>query len=95
MVEALQWQTAVQALHLGVDVILDWGFWSREERDDYKARAAALGARAEVHYLDATFDELSRRLAGRGSDVPAGEVRVTDEQLRLWSTWFEHRLQMS
>ena len=33
-VEALQWEVAAQALVLGVDVVLDWGFWSRSERDD-------------------------------------------------------------
>ena len=43
-VEAMQWQVAAQALALGVNVILDFGFWGRGERDEYRARAAALGA---------------------------------------------------
>src|SRR5688500_14717118 len=43
-VEAAQWEIAARVLSLGVNVILDWGFWSRVERDDYRARAKALGA---------------------------------------------------
>jgi predicted kinase len=45
-VEALQWTVARRALTLGCDVILDWGFWSRQEREEYAAQAAALGAGA-------------------------------------------------
>jgi len=33
--EALQWNLAARLLTLGIDVILDFGFWSREEREDY------------------------------------------------------------
>src|SRR5258708_6891083 len=43
-VEALQWEIAARALTLGIDVILDFGFWSREERHDFQTRAKALGA---------------------------------------------------
>ena len=31
-VEAVQWAVAERALILGCDVVLDWGFWSREGR---------------------------------------------------------------
>ena len=48
-VEAIQWNIAARALILGVDVILEWGFWARSEHQDYRARAEALGARASSH----------------------------------------------
>src|SRR3982750_152144 len=60
--EALLWDVAAAVLKLGGDVILDFGFWSRAERDDYRARAAALGARCVVHYCDVAEAELLRRL---------------------------------
>ena len=41
-VEALQWEVAARALNLGVDVILEKGFSSRCERDDYRSRGEAL-----------------------------------------------------
>lgn len=58
-VEAVQWQVAQRALSLGCNVVLDWGFWSRAERTEYRRRAEALGARVRVIFLDATADELS------------------------------------
>lgn len=43
-IEARLWQTAARALELGVDVVLDFGFWTRQERDEFRGRAHELGA---------------------------------------------------
>jgi predicted kinase len=89
-VEAVQWDVAARVLALGVDVILDWGLWGRGERDDFRARGEALGARVEVCFLDVPQAELASRLAARNAELPAGHpFRVNEEQLELWSTWFE------
>ena len=40
-VEAVQWEIAARALRLGVDVILENGFWSSSECDDFRARPSA------------------------------------------------------
>src|SRR5579864_3622 len=65
LIEAMLWTVASRALELGTNVILDFGFWAREEREDYRARAKALGASSEVHFLDVPPDELMRRLIAR------------------------------
>ena len=36
-IEALLWEMASRALALGTNVILDYGFWAREEREDYRS----------------------------------------------------------
>jgi predicted kinase len=88
-VESVQWDIAARALSLGVDVILENGFWSRSERDDFRARATAVGAGTKVHFLDVPRDELLRRLALRNAALPADTFHITDEQLDLWLSWFE------
>jgi len=52
LIEAMLWNIASRALELGTNVILDFGFWAREEREDYRSRAKQLGASSEVHFLD-------------------------------------------
>jgi predicted kinase len=52
LIEAMLWNIASRALELGTNVILDYGFWALEEREDYRLRAKQLGAGSEVHYLD-------------------------------------------
>ncbi len=80
---------AMRMLELGVDVVLDFGVWSRAEREEFRARAAAVGARSELHFLDVPHDELLARLAIRNREQPAPAFRISEEQLWLWSTWFE------
>lgn len=91
-VEVMQWQVAEQALRLGMSVILDWGLWSRREREDFRARAAALAANSELFFLDVATDELFDRLAARNANLPPGTFHVTREQLLLWATWLERPL---
>ena len=88
-VEAVQWGVAERALLLGVNVILDFGFWSRGEREQFRARARALGADTEVHFLDVPRAVLSARLAARNADLPPYTFRVTDAQLDTWWSLFE------
>ena len=42
-IEAALWPLALGALRAGVDAILDFGFWSRDERQHLRALAAAAG----------------------------------------------------
>ncbi|MFL6332618.1 MAG: AAA family ATPase [Pyrinomonadaceae bacterium] len=89
-VESVQWEVAARALRLGVNVVLDFGFWSRAERAEFRARAAALGAGSEVHFLDVPRAELSARLAGRaGAEPPPETFPVTETQLDAWWQVFE------
>jgi predicted kinase len=87
--EALQWEVASRALPLGVNVILDFGFWSRAEREDYQSRAHAIGAGSEVHYVEAPIEVLESRLARRLEDGTPDTFQVTQEQLLAWAALFE------
>ena len=88
-VESVQWEVAKRALVLGVDVVLEYGFWSREERMFFRQEAEALGAKVELCYLDVSRDELWARLSRRNDHLPSGTFPVTEEQLDLWSSWFQ------
>lgn len=88
-VEKLQWAVGERALSLGLDVILENGFWSREERDKIYDEGKALGANVELHFLDISIDELAKRLENRNQKLPSDTFKVTREELELWATWFE------
>jgi predicted kinase len=88
-VEAVQWEVAKRVLALGINVILENGFWSRDERASYRSRAEALGARVELKYLNVDRDELWSRLAKRNQNLPPGTFVVREDQLDLWLSWFQ------
>jgi len=88
LIESLQWEVAERALALGTCVILDFGFWAREEREDYRSRAQRLGASSEVHFLDVPSDELLRRLAQRNAQ-PGLAFHIPEEMMGPWIERFE------
>lgn len=88
LIEALQWEIAERALALGTNVILDFGFWAREEREDFRARAEQLGASSEVHFLDVPSGELLRRLAHRNAQ-PGLAFHISEEMMRPWIELFQ------
>lgn len=88
-IEAMLWNIASRALELGINVILDYGFWAREEREDYRLRAKRLGASSEVHYLDVPDAELLRRLAERNSQPSEVCFHISEESMRLWIAFFQ------
>ena len=92
-VEALQWQLAKRALALRMDVVLEWGFWSRAERSFYRQEAEAIGARVTLYYLEVSRDELWARLVKRNANAPPGTFAVSEEELDLWWNLFEPPLQ--
>jgi predicted kinase len=84
-VEQLQWGLARRLLRVGVSVVIEWGTWTRAERARIGDEGRRLGARVELHYLDAPVDVLHRRVAERAKERPA----ITREQLAAWSQVFE------
>ena len=88
-VEALQREVAARALSLGIDVILENGFWTRAERDEYRAWAQRVGALVELRYLDVPKEELWVRLARRNASPKIGTFRVERHELDSWFSRFE------
>jgi predicted kinase len=88
-VESVQWDVAKRVLTLGINVILENGFWSRDERASYRSQAEALGAHVKLIYLNVDRDELWARLSKRNENLPSGTFVVREDQLDLWLSWFE------
>ena len=89
LIEAMLWNIASRALELGTNVILDFGFWAREEREDYRLRAKRLGASSEVHFLDVPEDELLRRLAVRNSQPSQESFHIPEDSMKPWIEFFQ------
>jgi predicted kinase len=89
LIEALLWTIARRALELGTNVILDFGFWAREEREDYRSRAKQLGASSEVHFLDVSAEELLQRLALRNAQPSPTNFSIPEAMMTPWIAFFQ------
>jgi predicted kinase len=89
LIEAMLWKIASRALELGMNVILDFGFWAREEREDFRQRAKDLGASSEIHLLDVPKEELLRRLAVRNSQPSQASFHIAEKSMIPWIKFFQ------
>ena len=56
---------SLEILECGIDVILDWGFWTKRERDFAKEFYGSRGIEYEFHYIIISDEEWYRRLDKR------------------------------
>jgi len=87
--EAVQWELAKKLLGLGINVILDWGFWSREQRMTYRREAEELGAEVVFRFFDVNRAELLERLSRRNANLQPGTFTVTEAELDRFVPWYE------
>jgi predicted kinase len=89
LIEDLLWQMAARALSLGTNVILDFGFWAKEERDDYRSRASKLGARSEIIFMNVDKEELMKRVRIRNENLTNTIPYIREELMMSWIQFFQ------
>ena len=76
--------TAVEILRAGASVILDFGFWGRDERASLHWLAAMVGASARTVYLPVGREEQAGRVWKRWRETPEQTWHVTQADLDEW-----------
>ncbi len=82
-------ELAYELLGYGQNVILEFGFWDRSERDEIREKARALRADVELRYLDVPTDELHRRVEKRNQSVMWSSSPITREHMADWTKLFQ------
>lgn len=80
---------ALQALRLGVNVVLDFGLWSREERSALCWLATSAGASCQVIYLPVDKDIQRARVAHRQATAPHTTFPMTEADIDRWRKQFQ------
>ena len=89
IIENIMWDVAKRVLEIGADVILDFGFWARVERDDFRNRAKKLGANFQLHYMDVPYPELYRRMEKRNKAPGTGTFVIPKGSMDKYVTIFQ------
>ena len=83
---------SLQILRAGTDAILDWGLWTRAQRDRLRAFYTGHGVKNEIHYLRLSPEEWERRIRGRNAEQKEEEPQayfVDEGLLRKVESLFE------
>ena len=90
-IEKIMWDVAKSVLSLGTSVILDFGFWYKDERIDLRQRARDLNVDFRIHFMDVPKEELFTRLAERNRQASKDNDTwyIPPEYLEQWYEQFE------
>ncbi|WP_218107105.1 AAA family ATPase [Micromonospora haikouensis] len=80
---------ALQALGLGVDVVLDFGLWSRDERSALRWLAASAGVASHVVYLPVDRDAQLARITHRRATAPHTTFPMGVADIDTWRGQFQ------
>jgi predicted kinase len=80
---------AMSALGHGINVVLDFGVWARDERSALKHLALQVGADCELVYMPIDPDEQERRVDRRFSTDPESTFVMTGGDLAQWRNQFQ------
>lgn len=81
-------EIGIRAARLGVEVILDFGLWSKEERSALRWIAGRVGVDCEVVYLPIDLDEQRSRIDRRYT-TQDGQFLMTHQELEEWHGRFD------
>ena len=73
------WDFGKEILKLGQNVVLEYGFWGKSERDVKRKEARELGYGVELYTLDPPLDEIKSLLAARGMEGDESIITKLEE----------------
>lgn len=80
---------ALQALRLGVSVVLDFGLWGRDERSALRWLARSAGASSQVVYLPVDKDVQVARIVQRQATAPHETFPMSEADVDRWRDRFQ------
>jgi predicted kinase len=78
-------QLGLRGLRLGVNVVIDFGLWGRDERSALRQAAADAGAAVVICYFEVTAAEQRKRLDKRQAEAPHETWPMSDQELAEWA----------
>lgn len=91
-VQAYLFEKSLDIVRAGTNVLLDWGFWTRERRSAARMFYEKKGLACEFHYMDVPDDVWHRNIEKRNRAVLAGESKayyVDDGLMKKLESLFE------
>ena len=67
---------SLELVEVGINVILDWGFWMKEERDYARAFYNSRNIECEFHYINISDKTWKARLKKRNNAIIDGETNA-------------------
>lgn len=80
---------ALKCLRAGIDVVIDEGFWAKEQRDEIKERVRSVGAIPRMYYLKVPLEVMKARTLRRTEEPPVDSFTIDEESFNYYWAFFQ------
>ena len=87
-VDNLLWNLAEKIIKAGTDVIMDYGFWSHEDREKAYQRAKKISEKVVFHNVCCKMDVAKQRILKRSED-DAAELLISEDEFDTLAKRYE------
>lgn len=81
---------SLEILECGIDVILDWGFWTKSERQQVRDFYNSHGFDIEWHFVNVSDEQQKRNILKRNSQRDENTYFISDEMAEKFNSVFEN-----
>jgi predicted kinase len=86
---ALATDIALACLKAGIDVIIDEGFWVKEQRDEISQRVRNVAAIPKLYYLKVPIEVMRARTLKRTEEPPIDSFTIDEDSFNQYLKFFE------
>ena len=80
---------ALVCLKAGTDVIIDEGFWEKEQRDEIREKVKNVGAIPKLYYIEASLEIMKARTLKRTENPPVDSFTIDEESFNHYWKFFQ------
>lgn len=80
---------AFQLAEKGIDVIIDEGFWAKEQRDEMRRRTGAIGAKAVMYYVKTPIETIRERVVERNKSLTKESFKISREMVENYLMYWQ------
>ena len=77
-ISSLIWDLTIKLLNLGHSVILDFGFWSRADRDEARFKASQAKAKVKLYFVSCSEKVMRDRVAKRNKNLLDDSLQIDE-----------------
>lgn len=80
---------ALKCLKAGISVIIDEGFWVKEQRDEIREKVKNVGAIPKLYYLEVPLEIMKARTLKRSENPPVDSFNIDEESFNHYWKFFQ------
>ena len=85
----LSYKIALEFIKRGIDVIIDEGFWVKQQRQDIRERMEKTGAKVILYYVNCPMEVMRERVVGRNNNLSPDSFKISEQLFENYAKYWQ------